>query len=110
MADILIAIVGFSLIVVIGYYFHYFNELKELMKAKYTEDYEGTEKPTFFLNSTPRNNFLFLKYLLTREYKKHNDEQLTETCEAVLAYLVLAYFWVFALASMFVLRALGYIG
>ncbi|WP_440589746.1 hypothetical protein [Pseudoalteromonas pernae] len=90
MMDLIVALSSIILVVVVVTYLYIFQDLMKQLREKYNADYERIERPTLLWNSTPRNNILFFKYLYNKEYKKHNDEELTEACQALLILLVTA--------------------
>ena len=101
-----IVIGSFFLIPLIGVYFYYFQKLKSLLKLKYKEDYQAIGSPTLVMNSTISNNLSFQKYLSSKQYEKHNDEQLNKICKRVYSILKVSHILVGIVILLFVLDAL----
>jgi len=70
------------------------------LKRNHLATWDGLGSPSLFWNNSIRNNMLFLKFLLWRDYKRLNDSTLTQIANATLML-----FWVAAV--LFPIVAVG---
>jgi hypothetical protein len=94
--------VWLAMAVVIAVYLVLCVVLFGYLKRNHTIAWEKLGSPSLFWNNSPRNNVLFLRFLLRRDYEKLNDATLTRMAvvTASLGGLALALF--LATAAVFV--------
>jgi len=62
----------------------------EYLKTHHKQSWSALGEPSLFLNNSPRTNFLFLRFLLRREFEAVRDIELDKRCRMLLRLYVAA--------------------
>lgn len=107
MTDIIISIGSIAMIFLVVIYFYLFEQLKDMMKVKYPRDYKHIGEPTLFLNSSMSNHLALHKYLSSKSYEKHRDEEFNSLCYWVFILLRFSQVFFIGIMLLFVVDALN---
>ena len=67
--------------------------LFRMLREDHGEVYESLGSPSLFLNSSIRNNWLSLRFLVTGHYRELNDGRVTRLCRFMRIFLAAYIVW-----------------
>lgn len=92
------------LLAIVAIWFLLVSRLFHRLRDRHRSTYEGMGSPTIFWNNSLRNQWLFLKFLLTSQWRELNDPAISRTVPLLRVWLVV-YTVLFLVLVVIVLRA-----
>jgi hypothetical protein len=97
------AIVGFALLMaMVATWFVLISWLFSRLRERHASTYEAMGSPTLFWNYSNRNNWLFMKFLFSSEWRGLNDPAVANVCRFMRIFIIAFYFLFFVGFAAFI--------
>lgn len=96
-----VEILFFVLFISVFVWFWLCSRLFQMIKVRHPEKYNLMGMPHLFKNNTPTTNIAFFKFLLKREWRSLNDEDISKLGKIMSVFIVIYTFLIISIFFVF---------